>query len=368
MCYMIEVLRKSDWVLIGAIALLLIVSLLSIASVSQNKSGFLTNFNKQLIFVFFGAGIFCILSVLDYRILRNYSSVVLAIYFFSAILLAVLLLIGSNTRGVVSWFRIGAFNFEPSELVKFILIATLAKYFSSRHIEFGLFRHVVISGVYTLIPVLLLVFQPDLGGAILLLAVWVGMMFFAGIRARHLLVLFLIFAITAGVSWLFILKDYQRARIITFFEPQRDPLGRGYNVTQSIIAVGSGGIFGKGLGHGTQSQLNFLPEQHTDFIFATIAEEWGFMGIVFVFLLWGTIFWRLAMIGSRSGNNFARLFVWGFWILLLGHFTINIGMNMGMLPVTGIPLPLVSYGGSSLIVTLLAFGIVNNIRINSALA
>lgn len=362
---MLTVIKKSDWILIGAIALLLIISLLSIASVSQNKSGFLTNFNKQLFFVFLGVCIFCILSVLDYRLLRNYSSIVLAIYFFSAILLAVLLIVGSSTRGAVSWFRIGAFNFEPSELVKFILIATLAKYFSSRHIEFGLFRHIIISGVYTLIPVTLLMFQPDLGGAILLLAVWVGMMFFAGIRARHLLALFLIFVIVSGVSWQFILKDYQRARIVTFFEPQRDPLGRGYNVAQSIIAVGSGGIFGKGLGHGTQSQLNFLPEQHTDFIFATIAEEWGFVGIIFVFLLWGTIFWRLTVIGSSSGNNFARLFVWGFWLLLLGHFTINIGMNMGLMPVTGIPLPLVSYGGSSLVTTLLSFGIINNIRINS---
>ncbi|OGD30732.1 rod shape-determining protein RodA [Candidatus Azambacteria bacterium RIFCSPHIGHO2_01_FULL_44_55] len=362
---MSEILKKSDWILIGAIALLLIISLLSIASVSQNKTSFLTNFNKQLIFVFLGACIFFILSVLDYRILRNYSSVVLVIYFLSVILLAVLLFVGTSTRGAVSWFRIGAFNFEPSELVKFILIATLAKYFSSRHIEFGLFRHIIISGIYTLIPVTLLVLQPDLGGAILILAVWVGMMFFAGIRARHLLALFLIFTVVSGVSWQFILKDYQRARIFTFFEPQSDPLGRGYNVTQSIIAVGSGGVFGKGLGHGTQSQLNFLPERHTDFIFATIAEEWGFMGIIFVFLLWGTIFWRLAMIGSNSSNNFARLFVWGFWLLLLGHFTINVGMNMGLMPITGIPLSMISYGGSSLVTTFLSFGIINNIRINS---
>jgi len=203
-----------------------------------------------------------------------------------------------------------------------------------------------------------------LGSAALLLIIWVGIMLVSGIRARHLLALFLIFTVISGFSWKFFLEDYQRARILTFFEPQKDPLGQGYNILQSIIAIGSGGFWGKGLGHGSQSQLNFLPEQHTDFIWATIAEEWGFFGVAFVLVLWGIIFWRLFIIAIGATTNFARLFVFGFMLLLLAQIAINIGMNMGFSPVIGIPLPLLSYGGSSLVTTLLAFGIVQNIKIN----
>ncbi len=366
---MLRVLKKLDWILIGAIILLVIVGLLSIASASQARTGVFVNFKKQLVFSAIGLIFLLALSFLDYRFLRNYSTVVLTLYILSIFSLSVLLIIGSKVRGAASWFQfgssLGGFSFEPVEIMKFVLIVVLAKYFSNRHIEFGLIRHIIISGIYALVPAILVLLQPDLGSAFLIIIIWVGIMLVSGIRARHLLALFLIFAVITGLSWTFFLKDYQRARILTFFEPQKDPLGQGYNVLQSMIAIGSGGFWGKGLGHGSQSQLNFLPEQHTDFIWATIAEEWGFLGVSFVLVLWGIIFWRLFIITMNANTNFARIFIFGFMLLLLSHIAINIGMNMGFFPITGIPLPLLSYGGSSLIATLMAFGVVQNIRINS---
>lgn len=352
----------------GAIILLVTIGLLSVASASQARMGDFSSFKKQLIFFIVGLVLLMIFSFVDYRFLRNYSVVVLSLYILSVGLLIALLLSGNHVRGSSSWFQInspiGVLGIEPVEAMKFILIIVLAKYFSGRHVDFGLVKHVFISGFYAALPIGLVLLQPDLGSAVLMVAIWVGIMLVSGIRARHLLILFLIFAIIAGASWFFFFKDYQRARIITFLKPQSDPLGQGYNVLQSIIAIGSGGFWGKGLGHGSQSQLNFLPEQHTDFIWATIAEEWGFFGVFFVLGLFGIIFWRLFLIAVNTNTNFARLFIFGFSLLLLVHITINIGMNMGFFPVTGIPLPLLSYGGSSLIATMLAFGIVQNIKFN----
>jgi len=361
-------LKKLDWVLIGAIILLIVIGLLSIASVSQARIGVFTNFEKQLIFAAIGLIFLGVFSFVDYRFLRNYSVIVLGLYILSVFLLALLLVMAEKVRGAASWFQfaspLGQLNLEPVELMKFVLIAVLAKYFSGRHIDFGLMRHVAISGIYVAIPVVLVLLQPNLGSAGLMAIIWVGIMLVSGIRARHLLALFLIFVILAGLGWTFFLKDYQRARVLTFLEPQKDPLGQGYNVIQSMIAIGSGGIWGKGLGHGSQSQLNFLPEQHTDFIWAMIAEEWGFLGVSFVLILWGIVFWRLFIITAKAATNFARLFVFGFMLLLLSQVTINIGMNMGFFPITGIPLPLLSYGGSNLLATLVTFGVVQNIKIN----
>ena len=362
---MFQILKKLDWILIGSIILLLIIGLLSIASASQARTGGFTVFKKQLAFAIFGlflTGLFCFI---DYRFLRNYPAIILSLYAFSLLLLTALLFVGAKIRGSTSWFQFGILGFEPVEITKFILIALLAKYFSSRHIDFGLFRHIIISGFYVAIPLALILLQPDLGSAVLIIIIWIGIMLVSGIRVRHLLILFLIFSLLCGTAWQFFLKDYQRARILTFFEPQRDPFGYGYNALQSIIAIGSGKFWGKGLGHGSQSQLNFLPEQHTDFIFATIAEEWGFLGVSFIIILFGIVFWRLFLAAINATTNFARLFIFGFMALLLAHISINIGMNVGFLPVTGIPLPFLSYGGSSLISILVAFGIIQNIIISS---
>lgn len=364
------ILRKLDWVMIGAIILLLAIGLLSIASTSEARTGAFFIFKKQAIFAAIGLALLFLLSLINYRFLRNYSAIILTLYFVSIILLILLFILGSRIRGSVSWFRFdllsGGLGFEPVEITKFTLIALLSKYFSGRHIDFGLIRHVFISGFYVFIPVALVLFQPDLGSAMLIIILWVGIMLVSGIRMRHLIALLIIFAILAGLGWGIFLKDYQKTRILTFFSPTKDPLGSGYNVLQSIIAIGSGGFWGKGLGHGSQSQLNFLPEQHTDFIWATIAEEWGFWGISLILIIWGVIFWRLFRAATSATTNFARLFIFGFMLLLLSHIFINIGMNMGLFPVTGIPLPMLSYGGSNLIITLATFGIIANIKVNNS--
>ncbi len=360
-------IKKIDWILIGAVLLLLAVGMLSIASTSEARTGAFIIFKKQIIFAAIGLILLPLFSFIDYRFLRNYSAIVLTLYIVSVILLFLLFIFGSRIRGAASWFHFGSFgglSFEPVEITKFALIALLAKYFSGRHIDFGLIRHIFISGFYVFIPVALILLQPDLGSAMLLIFIWVGIMLVSGIRTRHLVIVLMIFLILAGLSWGFFLKDYQRARILTFLSPAKDPLGQGYNVNQSIIAIGSGGFWGRGLGHGSQSQLNFLPEQHTDFIFATIAEEWGFFGISLILIFWGIIFWRLFITAASASTNFARLFIFGFMLLLLAHIFVNMGMNMGFFPVTGVPLPLLSYGGSNLITTLVTFGIIQNIKIN----
>src|SRR3989344_682626 len=366
---MIQVFKKLDWILISAIVLLIMVGLLSIASTSQARTGAFILFKKQIIFAIIGLALLFLFSLIDYRFLRNYPAVILTLYTISVVLLVLLFVFSSKTRGAISWFHfnspIGTLGFEPVEITKFTLIALLSKYFSSRHIDFGLIRHIFISGFYFFIPAILVLLQPDLGSAVLLIVIWIGIMLASGIRMRHLAVLLLILLIFSGIGWGFFLKDYQRARILTFLSPQSDPLGRGYNVSQSIIAIGSGGFWGKGLGHGSQSQLNFLPEQHTDFIWATIAEEWGFFGVSLILIIWGVVFWRLFLTMINATTNFARLFIFGFTLLLLSHISINIGMNLGFFPVTGIPLPLLSYGGSNLIVTFATFGIIQNIKINS---
>lgn len=366
---MFHALKKFDWILIGSIILLLIISILSIASTSKARTGGFIILKKQIIFVIVGLILLFALSFVDYRFLRNHSIIILTLYIFSIILLVLLFIFGSRIKGATSWFRfgssVGSFSFEPVEITKFVLIVLLSKYFSGRHVDFGLVRYIFISGFYVFIPVSLVMIQPDLGSAALMIVIWIGIMLVSGIRTRHLVALIVIFAILSGLSWGFFLKDYQRARILTFLSPQKDYLGRGYNVLQSIIAIGSGGFWGKGLGHGSQSQLNFLPEQHTDFIWATIAEEWGFFGIFMILIIWGVIFWRLFITAVGATTNFARIFVFGFTLLLLTHVFINIGMNVGFFPVTGIPLPFLSYGGSNLIITLSIFGIIQNIKINS---
>ncbi len=214
-------------------------------------------------------------------------------------------------------------------------------------------------------PATLIIFQPDFGSALIIILIWIGMLVILGIKRSHLA-----FFLSSGIglfvlSWLLFFKDYQKERILTFINPQLDPLGSGYHITQSIIAIGSGGFYGKGLGQGSQSQLLFLPEAQTDFIFAAIGEELGFIGIIFLIILFGILFQRLLVIFQEANDNFGKMLALGIIIMLISEITINIGMNMGLVPITGIPLPLVSYGGSSLIATLASIGILQSIKIRS---
>jgi len=356
-------IKKMDWILTTTVLLLVLVGLLSIYSIGQDTN--LQIFERQLLYVALGLFLMFIFALLDYRVFRDNNFILLGLYFFSLLLLAGVLLVGKEIRGVSSWFRLGQWGFEPVELMKVVLILILAKYFSLRHVEVYRLRHLIISGLYVIFPLILILLQPELGYVLVIILIWLAIVVVAGIKLKHLLLLTLISIIIFSLGWFFLLKDYQKERITSFLSPYSDPLGRGYNIIQSIIAVGSGKLFGQGLGHGTQSQLNFLPEQHTDFIFATIAEEWGFLGSAFLLILFGILFYRLIKISLNSSNNFARLFSIGLATMFLIQVIINIGMNIGLLPIVGIPLPFVSYGGSSMIISFIGLGIIQSIAIRN---
>jgi len=239
-----------------------------------------------------------------------------------------------------------------------VLIAILAKYFSKRHELIGDFRHIFVSGIYALFIFGLVFIQPDFGSAIILFLIWFGMVLVAGISYKHLAVVGVIGVLAFGALWNFGFQDYQKERIMTFLNPLEDIQGAGYNAYQSTIAVGSGQVFGKGVGYGTQSKLQFLPEYETDFIFAAFAEEWGITGVILLFGLFGIVVWRLLYHALRGATNFECLFAVGVSILLISHFFVHIGMNIGLLPVTGTTVPFLSYGGSHLLTEFLAVGMV----------
>lgn len=359
----LDALKKMDWLLAASVFLLVAIGLVSLASLSTTSP--LQFFARQLVWAFIGIVAFLATASFDYRILRNYGGMLLVGYLVLLLLLVVLIIVGQEVRGVVSWFRFGGFAVEPGEFAKILLILILAKYFSRRHVEIYRVRHLIISGIYAGLPTLLILIQPDLGTATILGSVWLGIILFSGIKPRHL-VIFFVGAIAASViAWFFVLAPYQQARIISFLNPWNDPLGSGYNAIQSMIAVGSGQLWGKGLGYGSQTHLNFLPESSTDFIFAAFAEEWGFVGVVFLLLVYGVFFWRLYRIGIRAGDNFARLTVLGITTVFFVHVMIHIGMNMGLLPITGITLPFVSYGGSSMLTSMILVGLAQSIAIRS---
>jgi len=273
-----------------------------------------------------------------------------------------LLAIGQISRGAQSWFSLGGISFQPADFMKIILIIVLAKYFSRRHVEIAHIRHIIVSGLYAFIPFALILLQPDFGSAMIIFAIWLGMVVVSGVSKKHLLAVFLIGVATLSFAWLFLFAPYQKDRIMTFIHPLADIRGAGYNAFQSTIAVGSGQILGKGLGYGTQSRLEFLPEYETDFIFAAFAEEWGFIGVVIVFFLFGVIIWRLMQSARLGASNFETLFSVGLAIMLMVHFLIHVGMNSGILPVTGLPLPFMSYGGSHLLAEFLGLGMVAGMR------
>jgi len=353
-------LRKLDWWLIISAVLITGFGLASIYSTSLPKDNFL-NFEKQVVFFVTGVALMILISFFDYRGLRNNSYLILALYFICLLLLAGLFFFAPEIRGTRGWYKLGFFSFDPIEPTKLVLIILLAKYFSMRHIEMYKFRHIVFSGIYVFFPCLLIFLKPDLGGVIILVAMWLGILFISGIKIKHFLILFLCFLLIIGLAWSFLLKDYQKDRVLSFVFPY-NPLGGSWSQTQSKIAIGSGMIFGQGIGKGSQVQYGFLPEPHTDFIFSVIAEEWGFLGISIFFLLYINLIWRTLKIAIESETNFPRLFASGFAIVLISQFLINVGMNLSMLPVVGIYLPLVSYGGSGLIGTFIGLGILQSIK------
>ncbi|MDI6591430.1 MAG: rod shape-determining protein RodA [Patescibacteria group bacterium] len=355
-------LRRLDWVLISSTLLLVGMGLLSIYSSSLSQGDFL-NFKKQIIFFGIGFFLMIVLSFFDWRALRENPYLILFLYFSCLFTLAGLFRFAPEIRGIKSWYKLGPISINPIEFTKIVLIILLAKYFSMRHIEMYRIRHILISSVYVIIPSALIFFQPDLGSVLILIALWVGILIISGIKLRHFLILILCFLLIFIFSWVFLLKDYQKERIISFISPQlSDPLKIGWSQNQAKIAIGSGGIFGQGIGRGSQTQYGFLPEPQTDFIFAAIAEEMGLIGVMILLFLFSILIWRILKITLSVQTNFPRLFASGFAILLISQIFIHIGMNLGIFPIIGIPLPLISYGGSSLIATFIGLGILQSIK------
>jgi rod shape determining protein RodA len=318
-------------------------------------------FDRQLLWITVATIAMFLAIIPDYRFLRMGNT---AFYFYVVIvmMLILVLVVGEITLGAQSRFDLGAFSFQPSDPAKLALIVVLAKYFAKRHELIGDFRHIIVSGVYALGVFGLVFIQPDFGSAAILFFVWLGMVLVSGIKVRHLLTVFAFGAVTLGLMWQFVFFDYQKDRILTFLDPLSDIQGAGYNAYQSTVAIGSGQLFGKGIGYGTQSKLLFLPEYETDFIFAAYAEEWGLFGVLILFGLFGVVIWRLLKHAINGATNFERLFASGVAILFLAHFFVHIGMNIGLLPVTGTTVPFLSYGGSHLLTEFIAVGMVMGMR------
>lgn len=345
--------------------LLSVVSLLTLFSITWEGEGGFGNsviFQKQLGFTFLGIILLLLFSLIDYRLFYNYNKV---FYFFTLFLLIAVFLFGSRIKGASSWFRIGSYGFEPVELAKISIIIILAKYLDIYAYKLYKLKYIIIS----LIPVLVLMFltfiQPDLGSFAIIGFIWIGMITVSGLKKKHLAMILLTLLITSMIGWTFFLRDYQKHRLLSFVNPEEDPLGTGYNLLQSMIAVGSGGFFGKGLGQGSQSQLQFLPEEHTDFIFAVIAEEWGFLGVTLVLAIFSFILFRIIKISLSSKNNFGRMIGVGAALMIFFQVIVNVGMNIGVLPITGIPLPFISYGGSALVSLFMLMGILQSIYIHN---
>lgn len=354
-------LCKLDWKLSIITALLVIAGLASIYS-SSLAGGDFFNLQKQTLFFILGILLMLGISFFDWRSIKYDSFFILLLYILCVLLLAGLLFFAPEIRGTRGWYRLGSFLFDPIEPTKIALILLLAKYFSQRHAELYNMRHIFISGIYVAVPSILIFLHPDLGSILILGTIWMGTLLVSGIKVRHFLLLCILFAVMFSFAWLFALQDYQKQRILSFLGPEDDYLGVGWNQAQSKIAIGSGGIFGKGLGSGTQIQYGFLPEARTDFIFAAITEEFGLLGASALFILYFLLVQRTLNIAFSAENNFVRLFSSGFAILLIGQASINIGMNLGLMPVVGIPLPFVSYGGSGLIMNYIGLGILQSIK------
>ncbi len=349
--------KDVDWVLISCVFLLSLAGLVSMNSFVSTSN----YFERQMIWLAVSLFVFFAASTINWSFLKN-TKVITILFGLSVATLSLLFVVGSVFKGAQSWFSLGAFALQPVDPIKLVVILILAKYFSRRHMEIANIRHIIVSGFYVFVIFALVFLQPDFGSAIIIFFVWLGMVLVSGISKKHLLAVFMVGLIAFGGLWLFVFKPYQKDRIKNFINPLANVRGSGYNAYQSTIAVGSGQILGKGIGYGTQSKLQFLPEYQTDFIFAAFAEEWGFVGVVLLFLLYGIVFYRMLSISFYGGSNFEILFGVGLTILFLVHATIHIGMNIGLLPVTGNTLPFMSYGGSHLITEFFGLGMLIGMR------
>lgn len=339
-----------DWALFIAV---FAVSVFGIIIVSNLTQGLLV---QQLINFFLGLAFFFILSRIDYRIYERFAP-----FIYAACLLFLLapLVFGTLTRGAYRWIQIGPFPIQPSEIVKPFLVIFFAYYFSSKERFSG--KEVLIGCLLAIVPIFLIFIQPDLGSSVVVALSWIGIVTGSGISLTLLVAGGVSFSLLAPLAWKFLLLDYQKQRVFTFLNPLNDPLGAGYNLIQATVAVGSGKLFGRGFGRGTQSHLRFLPERHTDFVFASMAEELGFIFSGLLIIGFVILLWRILVASQKTKDTFGGLICLGVFSLIFSQVFINISMNLGLLPITGITLPLVSYGGSSFVSTMIGLGIVESI-------
>lgn len=342
------------------ICILCLIAMGSLAIYSATCTGGGTMFiSKQLTWVVLGFVIFFVFMLVDYKTLLTLSP---AFYIGAILLLASLFVFGKSRAGSYSWLSIGGFTLQPSEIAKVVLIISLTKYLVWDHDKRQTFFYVVKALIISGIPLALILKQPDLGTALVFIPIIFAMLYIAGAKPRYLITLIVLGIAVLPVMFMF-LKEYQKARLLVFINPNIDPLGAGYNIIQSKIAIGSGGMFGKGWLLGTQNRLNFLPERHTDFIFSVIGEEFGLIGGTFVLLLFTVILIASFKAAGQARDLSGRLLCVGVIVYMATHIIINVGMTIGIMPITGLPLPLISYGGSSMIATMAALALVENVHI-----
>ena len=355
-----KVFKRIDWLLVFFIIPIIAGGLVTMKSFAALESGG-DFFSRQIIWVALSLAVFFIFSFIDFRFLKR-TNVLVFLFLVMCAALLTLVVWGSISSGSKSWFNLGLFSFQPVDMMKLVLILVLAKYFSRRHVEIKDVKHIFISGLYALVPLILVLLQPDFGSAMIILFIWLAMVLVSGISRPHLFLVLAAGVVIFTTLWFFAFAPYQKARIYNFINPLSDIHKTGYNAFQSTVAVGSGQLTGKGLGFGTQSRLKFLPVPQSDFIFAAYAEEWGFVGSILILSLYGLVIWRILLSASLGASNFEILFGIGIAIFFMGHILVNIGMNLGLLPVTGIPLPFMSYGGSHLLAEFMGLGILMSMR------
>ncbi|MBI4458060.1 rod shape-determining protein RodA [Candidatus Uhrbacteria bacterium] len=356
-------LRYFDWPMFLSVVCLAGIGLAVLYSTSLTSGGAMQdadfgNFWKQAVFVVIGLGLSLMVASMNYRGLAPMAR---ACYVGSIVLLLAVLIFGKTIKGTTGWFGIGGFGVQPVELVKILLIIFLAKFLAERARSMRGAGVFMATGAAVGVIAVLVLLQPDFGSTLLLVSVWFAMLLISGIKRSHLVIMTLAFAAVAALAWAFALKPYQRDRIAVFLDPGRDPFGRGYQVTQSIIAVGSGGVTGKGLGFGSQSQLRFLPERQTDFLFAALAEELGFVGVLLVLGLFAFFFYRGYALAAAARDDFSLFLVVGILVSFAIEIAVNVGGTLGLLPITGIALPFLSYGGSSLLSKFLMVGLLESV-------
>lgn len=346
--------RRIDWILFGATLLLVAIGVATLFSITLNvEQPRIDKFYRQLISFGIGFVVLVVAAAFDFRIIRSYAWV---LYGLGLGILSAVLVVGTTLRGTTGWFSVLGSTFQPVELMKVLLLIVLARYLSEHADEGATWKVIRTSGIVVALPTVLVLLQPDLGSAALLVGLWIGLLLFLRIPLRRLSMLVAGFAVVGTIGW-FGLKDYQQDRILTFIDPGRDPLRSGYNVRQATLAIGSGQLFGRGLGLGTQSQLNFLPTQDTDFIFAVIAEELGLVGVLLLLGLF-SVFLSRFMVGIGAVRDvFGSYLLAGTTMLFFFEIVLNIGGNIGILPLTGVPLPFLSFGGSALVMSMLAVGL-----------